>query len=111
MCGKSNRKSRTGITRIFHLKKSKIMRRFPFFVAPLVGIVVLYFVLKLLFVVVFGAAVLGMGAMAFRGLRRHRHGQMRVAYLRQPQPTPIDAFRSEPAFSWAQPKGRVVEII
>ena len=86
------------------------MRRFPMFVAPLVGIVVLYFVLKLLFVVVFGAAVLGMGAMAFRGLRRHRYGHMRVAYLRQ-QPTPIDSFRSEPAFNWMEPKGRIVEII
>jgi len=81
------------------------------FVAPLVGIVVLYFVLKLLFVVAFGAAVLGLGAMAFRGLRRHRYGHMRVAYLRQQQPTPIGPYRSEPAFNWMEPKGRIVEII
>lgn len=87
------------------------MRRFPFIVGPLVGLVLLFFLLKILFVVLFGAAVLAAGAFAFRNLRQHRYGHMHVAYLRQQQPTPIGSYRSEPAFNWVPPKGRMVEII
>lgn len=87
------------------------MRRFPMFVAPLVGIVVLYFLFKILFIVLFGAAVLGMVAMAFRAMSGRRYGPMRVAYMRQQQPTPIDPYRSEPSFGWMEPKGRIVEVI
>lgn len=88
------------------------MRRFPFFIGPLVGLVLLFFLLKILFVVLFGAAVLGAGAIAFRNLCGHRDSHLRVAYLRQQQqPTPIDSAYSEPAFNWMDPKGRIVEIV
>jgi hypothetical protein len=94
-----------------HLLNIKIMRRFPFFVGPLVGLVLLFFFLKALFIVLFGAAVLGMGAMAFKALRsRHHYGPMHVAAMRQRQPVPIDGRRSEPAFDWMR-QGRIIEVI
>lgn len=89
------------------------MQRFPFIVGPLVGLVLLFFFLKALFIVLFGAAVLGIGAMAFRAFRlRHHHhyGPMHVAAMRQRQPVPIDGRRSEPAFDW-MPQGRIIEVL
>jgi hypothetical protein len=94
-----------------HLLKIKIMRRFPYFVGPLVGLVLLFFFLKALFIVLFGAAVLGMGAMAFKAMRsRHHYGPMHVAAIQHRQPVPIDGRRSEPAFDW-MPQGRIIEVI
>lgn len=87
------------------------MRRFPFIVGPLVGLVLLFFLFKILFVVLFGAAVLGAGAIAFRGLSgRHRYTPMHVAAMRHRQPVPIDAQRNEPAFDWMQ-QTRIIEVI
>lgn len=87
------------------------MRRFPFIVGPLVGLVLLFFLLKILFVVLFGAAVLGAGAIAFRGLRaQHRYSPMHIASMRQRYPVPIDSRRSEPAFDWRQ-QTRIIEVI
>lgn len=87
------------------------MRRFPYFIGPLMGLVLLFFFLKAMFIVLFGAAVLGMGAMAFRAMRsRHHDGPMHIAAMRQRQPVPIDGRRSEPAFHW-MPQGRIIEVI
>ena len=87
------------------------MRRFPFFVAPLLGLVVLYFMVKVLFVVLIGAALVGLASVAFRGLSTGRgYSPMHVASMRQRQPVPIDARRSEPAFDWMQ-QNRIIEVI
>ena len=86
------------------------MRGFPFIVGPLVGLVFLFFLFKILFIVLFGAAVLGLGAMAFRGLSGRRFSPMHVAAMQQRQPVPIDPRRSDPAFDWMQ-QSRMIEVI
>ncbi|MCC6726902.1 MAG: hypothetical protein IT258_20535 [Saprospiraceae bacterium] len=88
------------------------MRRFPFFVAPLVGILALFFLFKLLVTAVLGLVIFGGAFMAIRKLtgRGHRYHPMHVAAMQRRQPTPIDPRRSEPAFDWV-PQGRIIEVI
>ena len=87
------------------------MRRFPFFLAPLVGIVALFFLFKLLVTAVLGLVIFGGAFMAIRRLAgRGYHHPMHVASMRQRQPVPIDARRSEPAFDWMQ-QNRIIEVI
>ncbi|MBI1227116.1 MAG: hypothetical protein GC192_17930 [Bacteroidetes bacterium] len=88
------------------------MRRFPFFIAPLVGIVALFFLFKLLVTAVLGLVIFGGVFMAIRRLigRGYHQNPMHVASMRQRQPIPIDARRSEPAFDWIQ-QTRIIEVI
>lgn len=88
------------------------MRRFPFFLAPLLGIVALFFLVKVLFVALLGAAVLGLAFAAVRAVaarRYHLAYSMAATYHR---PTPLDGmYRREPEFPMAASQQRIVEII
>ena len=87
------------------------MRRFPYFVAPLVGIVALFFLFKLLVTAVIGLVIFGGAFMAIRRLALGRKFHpMHVAAMQRRQPVPIDPRRSEPAFDWV-PQGRIIEVI
>ena len=87
------------------------MRRFPFFVAPLVGIVALFFLFKLLVTAVLGLVIFGGAFMAIRRLATgRRYHPMHIAAMQNRQPVPIDGRRSEPAFDW-MPQGRIIEVI
>jgi hypothetical protein len=87
------------------------MRRFPFFVAPLVGIVALFFLFKLLMTAVVGLVIFGGAFMLIRKLAMGRRMHpMHVAAMRHRQPVPIDPRRSEPAFDW-MPQGRIIEVV
>lgn len=88
------------------------MRRFPFFLAPLLGIVALFFLVKVLFAAFLGLAVFGLAFAAVRAVaarRFHYEGSMAVSYSR---PTPLDGMHHrEPAFPMAASQQRIVEII
>lgn len=87
------------------------MRRFPFFLAPLLGIVALFFLVKVLLAAFLGLAVFGLAFAAVRAItmQRFHHGrQMGAVYQR---PTPLDGIYRESGFPYAASQQRTVEII
>lgn len=87
------------------------MRRFPFFVAPLLGIVALFFLFKVLFVALAGLAVFAMAFMAARALSGRRFHPMQEAGLSHLRPMPIDVRYSEPEFHRWAAQSRIIEIV
>lgn len=87
------------------------MRRFPFFLAPLLGIVALFFLVKVLFVALVGLAVFGLAFATVRAIaaRRFQHAySMTASYQR---PTALDGMYREQGFAAAASQQRIVEII
>jgi len=75
------------------------MRRFPFFLAPLLGIVALFILVKVLFMALVGLAVFGLAFAAVRAIaaRRFHHAyQVAAAYQ---QPLPVDGNYREFGFA------------
>ena len=94
-----------------HFFKIKIMRRFPFFLAPLVGMVALFFLFKLLLTAVLGLVIFGGAFMAIRRMTGSGyHRGMHLASIKQRRPVPIDARHSEQAFDWMH-QNRIIEVI
>lgn len=87
------------------------MRRFPFFLAPLLGIVALFFLVKVLFMALIGLAVFGMAFTAVRAIAARRfHHAYQVAATYQ-QPLLVDGSYREFGSAYGQSQQRFVEII
>lgn len=69
MCGHRKETAAAIRSLIFHFKPPS-HRRFPFFLAPLLGIVALFFLVKVLFMALIGLAVFGLAFTAVRAIAR-----------------------------------------
>jgi hypothetical protein len=87
------------------------MRRYPFFLAHLLGIVALFFLFKVFIMAMFAFMFFGAAFMILRFARGRGFHLMHIASRRQQQPLPIGQRRVEPAFDWVTPQNRIIEII
>ncbi len=95
----------------FFILNYLVMRRYPFFLGPLLGIVAFFFLFKVLLAALFGLMVFGLMFMAVRAVagRRLHHAYQTAGYFHRP--TPLDGDYREPGFPYGTSQQRIVEII